>query len=94
MAECRKVPDYEIVNIVSKGAFPFEVSLSKLYSDNPRCCSYDKKRFPAARLQVENVKGKLMVFSTGKFVVMGVVSRHETSSLLAVCGPMVRECST
>ena len=87
-----EIPDYEILNIVAGGRFPFEVNLSKLYADNETRCKYDKDKFPGAALRLDDTKAHLLVFSSGKFVIMGVSTETQLRRYLMACTSIVQKC--
>jgi transcription initiation factor TFIID TATA-box-binding protein len=92
--ECTE-PLSPVHNIVSTSlivATEMPINLEYLHELLP-CSSYDRKRFAAITIRLENPKCTALLFTSGKLVITGVKSWYECL-LAAICvGQVMNRCS-
>lgn len=73
----------EVVNMVGTGDFGREVDIEALSSDLQELeAQYEPQSYPALRMRFGENSGVMMLFRTGKYVVMGVESEEQLYDLL------------
>jgi transcription initiation factor TFIID TATA-box-binding protein len=68
--EVEKTPDYEIENIVSSSSLGFRVDLDRLAIESFNA-EYEPEQFPGLVLRLDNPRTAVLVFNSGKIIVVG-----------------------
>ena len=88
-----KLRNFKIVNLVSRVDFGFPIEIGRLASaeGHSRMCKYEPQEFAGAIYKVAKPKTTLLIFRSGKVMIMGAKKLEEIDEAILYIFPILRQ---
>ncbi len=84
--------DFTIQNVVASTSVHFPIKLEKLCNDNVACANYEPELYPGLVYRMQNPKLVLLVFVSGKIVIIGARDRMQVYQAFENIFPILLKC--
>ena len=72
-----KFGNFRVMNICAHGNIGFKIFLQRMWKENLNFWTYEPEVFPALYYRISNPKATVLIFSSGKFVLIGLKSKED-----------------